>query len=70
MPGFDPELIAVMRTVLDDVMLQVPANVSNATMKVFLAESILKAASRGQTSYEALFAAATDQIQTIVSMHS
>jgi len=70
MPGFSPELVVLMRTVLEDVMLQVPSSVSNATTKVFLAESILKAASQGHTSYNALFAAAMEQIQTIVSMLS
>jgi hypothetical protein len=70
MPVFNPELITLMRTVLDDVMLRVPPSVSNATTKTLLAESILKAAAQGQTSYNELFAAATDQIQTIVSMLS
>jgi len=70
MPSFNPELVSLMRTVLEDVMLQVPSSVSNSTTKVFLAESILKAASRGHTSYNELFAAATEQIQTIVSILS
>jgi len=68
MPEFGPELIALMRIVLDDVMLRVPQDVSNATTKTLLAESILKAAARGQTSYSELLATATDQIQTIVSV--
>lgn len=67
MPSFSPELIALMRTVLDDVMSHVPPSVSNPTTKVFLAETILKAASEGQTSYHELFAAATGQFHTIVS---
>ncbi len=57
-----------MRTVLEDVMSLVPANASNATTKTLLAESILKAAAQGQTSYDDLLAAAAEQIQTIVSM--
>jgi hypothetical protein len=68
MPLFNPELISLMRTVLDDVMSLVPPNASNATTKTLLAESILKAAAQGQTSYDDLLAAATEQIQTIVSM--
>lgn len=68
MPEFGPELVALMRTVLDDVMLRVPPNVSNATTKTLLAESILKAAARGQTGYNELLAIATDQIQIIASM--
>ena len=67
MPSFSPELIALMRTVLEDAMLLVPASVSNVSAKVLLAESILKAASNGHTSYDELSAAATEQIQTIVS---
>ena len=67
MPEFGPELITLMRTVLDDVMLQVPPSISNTTTKALLAESILKAAAQGQTSYNELLAAATDQIQTILS---
>jgi hypothetical protein len=66
--SFSPELVALMRTVLDNAMLQVPSSVSNPTTKVFLAESILKAASQGHTSYNELFAAATVQVQTITSM--
>lgn len=67
MPVFNPELITLMRTVLDDVMLRVPPSVSNATTKTLLAESILKAAAQGQTSYNELLAAATDQIHAILS---
>jgi hypothetical protein len=70
MPAFDPELVALMRTVLDDVMLRVPPSVANSTAKTLLAESILKAAAQGQTSYNDLLAAASDHIQTIVSMLS
>ena len=70
MPAFDPELIALMRTVLDDVMLQVPSDAANSTTKTLLAESILKAAAQGQTSYNDLLATAADHIQTIVSMLS
>ena len=70
MPEFGPELITLMRTVLDDVMLQVPPSISNTTTKALLAESILRAAAQGQTSYNELWTAATDQIQTIVSMLS
>ena len=68
MPQFDPELIQVMRSVLDDVMSRVPLEVSGTTAKAYLAEAILKAASQGSTSYNELMAAATDQIQAILSM--
>ena len=70
MPTFSPELVALMRAVLDDVLLQLPSSVSNATAKVLIAESILKAASKGRSSYDELFAAATEQVQKIVSPES
>jgi hypothetical protein len=68
MPQFDPELIQVMRSVLDDVMSSVPLEISGATAKAYLAEAILKAAAQGHTSYNELMAAATDQIQTTLSI--
>ena len=67
MPLYGPELIRLMRTVLEDVMLQVPPSISNTATKALLAETILKAAAQGQTSYSELYATA---IQTIVSMIS
>jgi two-component system cell cycle sensor histidine kinase/response regulator CckA len=39
-----------------------------STVKAALAESILRAAANGQTSYDGLIAAASEQIQTILSM--
>jgi hypothetical protein len=69
MPVFNPELITLMRTVLDDVMLRVPPTLSGATTKTLLAESILKAAAQGQTSYNQLLAAATDQLDAIANLH-
>ena len=68
MPQFDPELIQVMRSVLDDVMTSVPLEISGTTAKAYLAEAILKAAAQGHTSYNELMAAATNQIQTIRSI--
>jgi hypothetical protein len=68
MPQFDPEVIQVMRSVLDDVMSSVPSEISGLTAKVYLAEAILKAAAQGHTSYNELMAAATEQIQTILSI--
>ena len=68
MPQFDPELIRVMRAVLEDVMTRVPLEISNTTTKAYLAECILKAAAQGHTTYNELFTAATDQIQVIASM--
>lgn len=67
MPQFDPELVQVMRSVLEDVMTRVPLEISGTTTKVYLAEAILKAAAQGHTSYSELIAAATDQIQVFLS---
>ena len=47
-------------------MTHVPIDRANSAMKVRLAEFILKAAKEGQTSYDALFAAAYSQIQTVL----
>jgi len=68
MPQFDPELIQLMRSVLEDAMTRVPIEITGITTKAYLAEAILKAAAQGHTSYSELLAAATDQIQVIVSM--
>ena len=68
MPQFDPELIQLMRSVLENAMTRVPIEITGITTKAYLAEAILKAAAQGHTSYSELLAAATDQIQVIVSM--
>jgi len=68
MASFDPELISTMRAALDDVMAQIPIEQATLGVKVHLAEFILKAAADGQTTYDALIAAATSQIQTVLSM--
>jgi len=68
MPQFDPELVQVMRRVLEDAMTRVPLEVSGTTAKAYLAEAILKAAAQGHTSYNELLAAASDQIQAMVGL--
>ena len=68
MPQFDPELVALMRVALDEVMSRVPPEISNTSTKAYLAECILKAAAQGYTSYNELLAAGTDQIQSVISM--
>ncbi len=70
MPQFDPELIQLMRSVLEDVMTRVPLEISGTTTKAYLAEAILKAAAQGHTSYNELLTAAIDRIQAVVSMLS
>jgi len=70
MPSYSPEVIHTMRAALDDVMTKVPLDQATPGVKAALAEYILNAAAQGQTSYEGLIAAASDQIQTILSMLS
>jgi hypothetical protein len=70
MPAFSPELVQVMRMVLEEVMTRVPADYATPGIKAHLAEIILKTAAQGVTSYDGLIAAATSQIQAIVSMLS
>jgi len=54
MPQFDPELIEVMKKVLEDTMARVPLEHSTPAAKAYFAECILKAAAQGRTSYDAL----------------
>jgi hypothetical protein len=68
MPSYSPELIQTMRAALDEVMTRIPADQATPGIKAQMAELILKAAADGQTSYEGLLAAASDQIQTILSV--
>jgi hypothetical protein len=68
MPSYSPELIQTMRAVLDEVMTKIPFERATPGIKAALAECILKAAADGQTSYDSLIAAASDQIQTILSI--
>jgi hypothetical protein len=68
MPQFDPRLIGLMKNALEDVMTKVPVEYSTPATKAFLAECILKAAAQGHTTYNELVAAASDQIQVIVSL--
>jgi hypothetical protein len=68
MPQFDPELVQLMRTVLEDAMTRVPLEMSDTTIKAYLAEAILRAAAQGHTSYSELIGAATDQIHSFMSM--
>jgi hypothetical protein len=68
MTYYSPQLIHTMRSALDAVMTQVPMNHATPGLKAHLAEVILQAAAQGLTSYDGLVAAASDQIQTIISM--
>ena len=66
MPEFDPELIQVMKKVLEDIMTRVPLEHLTPAAKAYFAEYILKAAAQGQSSYDALFVAAADQIRFLI----
>ena len=68
MPQFDPELIQVMKSALEDIMTRVPLENATPAAKAYLAECILKAAAQGQTNYDALIAAAADQMQVVMSL--
>ena len=68
MPSYSPELVETMRAALDEVMTKIPPEKATPAIKAYLAECILKAAAEGQTSYESLMAAASDQLPTILSM--
>jgi hypothetical protein len=67
MPRFSPEFIQTMRAALDEVMTRIPPDQATSAIKAHLAELILKTAASGQTTYYGLIAAASDQIQTILS---
>jgi hypothetical protein len=68
MPSYGPELIQTMRAALDEVITKVPVKQATPGIKAALAEYILRAAAEGQTNYDSLVAAASDQIPTILSM--
>jgi hypothetical protein len=70
MPAFNPELVRLMRMVLEEVMARVPSEQVTPGIKAHLAEIILKTAAQGETTYDGLVTAATSQIQAIVSMLS
>jgi len=68
MASYGPELIQIIRAVLDEEMTKIPVDQVTPGLKAHMAQIILKAAAEGQTSYDGLLASASDQIQTILSM--
>jgi hypothetical protein len=68
MPTFSPELIQIMKAALEEAITKVPLEQRTPGVKAHLAECILRAAAEGQTSYEGLIAAATEQLQTVLSI--
>lgn len=67
MHHFSPEVIQVLRSILDEVMSNAPADQVTPAAKARMAEAILKAASNGQTSYEDLLDTASHQLNTILA---
>lgn len=65
---YSSDFVQTMRQALETVMASVPADQSVFGLKAAVAESILRAAAHGQTSYDGLVASASDQIQAIISM--
>jgi hypothetical protein len=68
MASYGPELIQTMRAALDEVLARIPVEQATPQVKKALAQCILKAAAEGQTSCEALIAAASSQLQTILAL--
>jgi hypothetical protein len=64
----DPQFVDVMRRALDEVMTKVPLEHSTSSTKAYLAECILKAAAQGRTTFDELVVAASDQIQSALSL--
>jgi hypothetical protein len=48
----EPQLIQLMRSVLEEVIAKVPVERSTPAIKAYLAEYLLKAAAQGQTSHD------------------
>jgi hypothetical protein len=70
MAAFSPELVRLMRIVLEEVMTRVPAEQVTPGIKAHVAEIILKTAAQGVTSYDGLIAATTSQVQAVVALVS
>jgi hypothetical protein len=68
MPQFSSQAVAVIKAALDGAMKRVPSRYATVTMKVYLAECILKAAAQGETSYGGLVTIATNQIQDAITL--
>jgi hypothetical protein len=64
----DPQFVDVMRRALEEVMTKVPLEYSTSSTKAYLAECILKAAAQGRTTFDELVVAASDQIQSALSL--
>ena len=68
MAKIDPQFVDVMRRALEEVMTKVPLEYSTSSTKAYLAECILRAAAQGRTTFDELVVAASDQIQSALSL--
>jgi hypothetical protein len=66
MPQFDPGVVQVMKSALEEAMTRIPSEHSTVEVKAHLAEYILRTAARGQTSYDGLVAVASSAIAACV----
>ena len=67
MPSYSPEVIETMRAALNAVVSEIPAHQATTEVKACMAEIILKAAAEGQTNYHVLLAAASEQLEAVLS---
>lgn len=68
MRSYSPEFVQIMRSALDEVMTQIPMERATPSIKAHMAEIILKAAAAGETTYDGLLAAASQQIHMVLSV--
>ncbi|HEV2957003.1 MAG TPA: hypothetical protein VGX95_12860 [Xanthobacteraceae bacterium] len=68
MRSYSPEFVQIMRTALDEVMTQIPLERATLSIKAHMAEIILEAAAAGETTYDGLLAAASRQINVVLSV--
>jgi hypothetical protein len=67
-PGatFEPETIELMRVVLEDAMAKLPTRMRTSSVKVELAELILKSAARGERDADRL---RDDAVNRVMAHH-
>jgi hypothetical protein len=68
--SFSPEYIQSLRAILDEVMSKVPADQDTPAVKARMAETILRAAGNGQTTYEGLLGVAYSRLNTILAVEN
>jgi hypothetical protein len=66
MRSYSPEFVRIMRVALDDVMTQIPVERATPSIKAHMAEIILKTAAAGETTYDGLLTAASQQIDAVL----